>query len=315
MKTLFFPQTLIEPALAEALQAIFGPVTLLHPSPEAVAEQTAALVKAHLIELVFPCRGDGAALGAAIASFKRWASDHSGEDLAGLMRQGRKSPFFGEDATARIVAEVKAGRAAAPKATAAERLHRARLLLMMAQELDLHRRELATDFQRLEAQERRMIDVLKGEEKSDAAIRDRPRLSTPATTSPLHMLPERIWAWAQLATQAEDFWEQNPEACFLTDDADVLAHITDQEEADTLLTRHPVPHGSEALRAWIADPRGQPPMLESPPPQPLRLTLMRLPQPSPFEWVRRLAGNTPTDPTAPDQTGKFNGVLVGHVLL
>jgi hypothetical protein len=271
------------------------------------------------IELVFPCPGGGETLGAALEAFKRWASEHAGQDLAGLMRQGPAVPFFEADATSRIAAAVRSAAAAPAETTAGERLHRARLLLLMAQDLDRSRRELEAELQRLEAQERRMLEMLKGENEVDAARGEIRPSSVAAARPPLHMLTARLGAWAQLALQAQGFWHQNPETLFLTASMDALSQVTEQTEAEPLMNRHSVTPGSEALRAWLADPQGQPPMTASPSATsttaPVGLTLFRLPGFEPREWLRRLAGETLAAPCEPGQDSASKGVLVGHVTL
>ena len=313
MKRMFFPHTTITPALAKALQAAFGPLTLIHPLPEAVDDQTAKLDAAQQIELAFPCPEDGGRLTAAIASYRSWAAVHRGRDLAGLMGRGAEIPFFDDDATSRIAAEIKAGARVPAAATTGTGLYRARLLLMLAQELDARRNELTADLLSLEAQERRMLEELKGE---DEAVLGGIGARSPAPAPPsYHMLATRIGAWAQLALQPEDWWGADPVALFLTDGAEVLDLATEPFAVDPLLERHPVSAASERLRAWLADPQGPPPMTEtSPPATPaLHLTLVRLPGMDPPGWLRRLAGESSTDVVGPDRDATAAGVLVGLV--
>lgn len=318
MKSLFFPHTLIEPALAAALQAGLGPVTLFHPLAEAAGDQLETLTQTQQIELVFPYPDDAEMLLAALEGFKRWASEHAGQDLVGLTRQGPEIPFFDTDAAARIAAEIKSNGVATAEATGGERLHRARLLLLMAQELDCSRHELEADFQRLEAQERRMLEMLKGENEVDATLGEINPPSVDAAASPLHMPIARIAAWAQLALQAKAFWKENAEIIFLTESMDVLAHTREQAEAEPLLNRHIVVPESDALRAWLANPHGQPPMTEAPSANsattPVVLTVFRLPGLEPREWLRRLAGERAA-PCERSRRSPSSGVLVGHVVL
>lgn len=318
MKRLFFPHTQIEPILAEALQTSLGPVTLFHPLPEAVGDRTDKLSRAGRIELVHPCPGDGATLEMALQAYKCWAAEHEGQDLAGRMRAGSEIPFFDPDASARIAAEVKSGGTVPMEVTDDERLQRARLLLIMAQELDTRHRELAVDFQGLEVQERRMLEMLKGEAETDAGLAELVTGSAVANSPPLHMLRARLTAWALLALQAEDFWDTNPEICFLTDSADVLDHITEHAEAENLLDRHLMPPGSEGFRAWLANPQGQPPSAETEVPAsmtaPVSMTLVRLPALAPRDWLRQLAGPSLSAPVTSNRRAESDGVLVGLVL-
>ncbi len=322
MKTIYFPQTLIEPALAEVLPAGFGALTLLHPSREALDEQTAALAETNRCELVFPCREDAAAPGETIEALRRWAAEHTGQDLAGLLRRAPDIPFFDADASARIAAEIKSGRTAAPTDTSALRLRRARLLLVMAQEFDRNHHELASDFQRLEAQERRMMASLKGESEAlDTAEQGSGQHAE--TTAPLYMLAERLEAWAHLALAAEDVWAHDPVVWFLTDNRGVLEHIKDLAAANILLDRRLLSDVFGGLSAWLSDPQGPPPTLEHPgasagespgrsTPRDLHLTLIDLPGLSRGRWLRRLAGAAPVNDADTDRTAPALGVRIAY---
>jgi hypothetical protein len=317
MKRLWFPYTSIEPGLAEALQASLGPLTLFHPLPEAVNEQTQKLAQAQVIELVLPCAGDAPRLMGTLEDFRTWAAEHAGQDLSGLLGQGPGIPFFDAETTARIAAEARTGAVKAVETTPAERLQRARLLLLLAQELDASDRELAADLRHLETQERRMLEALKGEDAIETALGGEGTLARPAATPPLHMLVPRIGAWAQLVLQAQVFWDANPQVLCLTDSPDVWAHVTEQVEAEPLLSEHGLTSASEDLAAWLTDPRGQPPLASTVPPPattpPLWLTVCRLPQVSPREWLRQ-QGGVKLSPRPSDRASESSGVLVGHVM-
>ena len=314
MKTIYFPQTHIEPALAEVLPAGFGPLTLLHPSQEALDAQTAALAETNRCELVFPCRVGAAAPGETIDALRRWAAEHAGQDLAGLLHRAPDIPFFDADASARIATEVKSAGAASQAASSAQRLERARLLLIMAQEFDRRQHELASDFQRLEAQERRMMASLKGEsEAPDAAGQGSGQHAE--TTPPLYMLTERLEAWAQLALAADDVWAQDPAIWFLTDNRGVLEHVTDQAEAEIFLDSRLSRSAFEGLRAWLSDPQGPPPNVEPPEPSTspaLQLTLIGLPRLSRDRWLLRLAGDAPVNDADTDRPAPALGVRIAY---
>jgi hypothetical protein len=318
MKRVLFPHTSIAPAMAAALHAGLGPVTLFHPLAEA-AGQLAALMQTQQIELVYPCPDDADMLLAAYEGFKRWASEHAGQDLAGLMRQGPAIPFFETDATARIAAEIRSAGVAPAEATAKDHLYRARLLLLMAQELDASRQELEADFQRLAAQESRMLAMLKGETAvvDDAALGEAGASMAPAGRIPLHMPTERIAAWAQLALQAKAFWRADSEIIFLTESMDVLAHIREQVEAESLLNEHIVAPGSDELCAWLVDPHDPPPMTAASTVDSttvsIGLTVCRLPGLETREWLRQLAGDVAAAPGELSPRSPTKGILVGHV--
>ncbi len=317
MKTIYFPQTLIEPALAEVLTAGFGPLTLVHPSREALDEQTAALAEANRCELVFPCREDTAAPGETIEALRRWAAERAGQDLAGLLRYAPDIPFFDADASARLAAEIKSDRSTSTAVTSAQRLQRARLLLVMAQELDRSQYELTTDFQRLEAQERRMMASLRGKSEAPGAGEQESGLR-PETTPPPYMLAERLEAWALLALAAKDVWTHDPVVWFLTDNRGVLEHVTDQAEAEILLDRR-LSHGAlEGLRVWLSNPQAPPPAVETPGPstsRDLQLTLIGLPRLSQNRWLRWLAGDASLNASTGDRPITASDVRIAYAAL
>ena len=311
MNTLFFPHTAIAPDLATALHAALGPTTLLHPLPEAVTDRTAALADARQVELVFPFQGDGDTLMAAMAAFRDWAVEHAGNDLSGLVGRGAPIPFYGADATSRIVAEIKAGRGEPAENERKARLQRARLLLLLAEDFETRHSELADDLSAFEADERQMLEELKGDD--DALPGAAGPSSTTAPAPVMHMLAARVAAWAQLALAATDLWTADPPALFLTDCREVLDYITDQTAAETLLDRHPVSSSSDGLRAWLAAPQGPPPAAESSVTPAIRLTLVRLTGREVFGWLRGLAGVGSGGATDPDSGPSANAVLLGMI--
>ncbi len=312
MKRLFFPHTAMGPGLAAALHTALGPTTLLHPLPEAVADRTAELAEARQVELLFPLRGDGDALTTAMASFRLWAAEHAGNDLPGLVGRGGPIPFFDAEATSRITAEIKSGRGAATEAARGERMRRARLLLILAEEFESRHSELADDMSAFELKERRMLEELKGEDEA-SAITVGPS-SAGAAAPVVHMLSARVTAWAQLALAAADWWSADPSVLFLTDCREVLDHVTERTTPETVLERYPVASASAGLRAWLADPQGPPPAEEtSAATATIGLTLVRLSGQDTFGWLRGLAGARPGATTDPDCDPSAHAVYVGLV--
>ncbi len=318
MKCVFFPHTSIAPALATALHAGLGPVTLFHPLVEAAGELAGSMHEEQ-IELVFPCPDDADLLLAAYEGFKRWASEHAGQDLAGLMRQGPAIPFFDTDATARIAAEIRSAGVAPPEAKTKEHLYRARLLLLMARELDASRWELEADFQRLEVQERRMLAMLKGEAAAADAVGEIGSPMAGAGRTPLHRPAVRIAAWAQLALQAQAFWRADADFIFLTESMDVLEHVKEEVAAECLLNKYIVAPGSDDLGAWLADPLDQPPLSAAASVDAttasVGLTVYRLPGLETDQWLRQLAGEAVAASGEMFGRSSASGVLVGHVEL
>lgn len=312
MKRLYFPHTAIAPDLAAALYAALGPTTLLHPLREAVSGRTSELAEARQVELMFPARGDGEDLMTAMASFRHWAAEHAGSDLSGLVGRGEAVPFFGADAPSRIAAEIKDGLETREGAARGERLQRARLLLLLAEEFDAHHSELASDLKACADEERRMLEELKGD---DDALAETVGLPATAAAAPvMHMLAPRVAAWAQLALATADAWNTDPPALLLTGCREVLDHVSDSSAAEILLDGHPVSPDSEGLRTWLGDPQGPPPGDETPPTAPsIRLTLVRLNGPGLLGWLREMAGAGSGVAPGPDGDLSAHAVLVGMV--
>jgi len=140
MKIVYFPYTVIDPRKAEKLAALWGPPTLLQPSPEARLPETRALEEAGLIETLCPETGHFPPLTDCIKAFEQWAEQSAGSDLEALMKQGAPIPFFSDQSLARIVAELRSNAQSpgqdAPDRSSLPDIFQAQLLLAMAQKFD-----------------------------------------------------------------------------------------------------------------------------------------------------------------------------------
>ena len=169
MKTIYFPYTTIDPRQAEQTAAIWGPLTLLQPSPETCLPEMAALQAAGIIETVFPPADPSLSVTAVLQDFKQWAAQHTGGDLAVMMAQ-QGIPFFNSQSSAQIVSQIRKGGPAPaenPVADFRETVFQAQLLLAMAQEFDLQQAALARDIEALTVKENEMMAMLKGEDDPD----------------------------------------------------------------------------------------------------------------------------------------------------
>jgi hypothetical protein len=317
MKRLLFPYTAIDPELAAALAAGLGPLTLIRPLCEAVDDPYRTLAASGQIELVYPFTDDAAPLTDALEAFRVWAAEHAGQDLVGLLGQGATIPFFDADATVRIAAEIKSGQPAPGDADAAEWLSRARLLLLLAEELDARSRELAADFERLAAQERRMFEALKGDADDAAALDATAARPLPVPDTAIYLPAVRLQAWAQVARQAEDFRRDRQRVLFLTPSVEIFDLVVEKEDAVPLLERYPLSTGAGPLMRWLDDPGDTPPPDASgfAGPHGLTISLIRLPGTSPRDWLQRLSGDRSAGPLPRTGAAQVSGmdVLVGHV--
>lgn len=306
MKTLFFPNTTIDPRQAEQMAAIWGALTLLQPSPETSLPAMALLQEAGIIEMAFPASDVQASLTDVIKNLKQWAAQHTAGDLALMMEQRQAIPFFSAQSSAQLVAEIRQGGkmpAEDPVADAHKKIFQAQLLLAMAQEYDLQQAALARDIETLSAREAEMMALLKGEGVADTT----PVSSswTPAIEGSAAMITLRLKAWACAMAAVEGMEALSGKAddvLFLTDSRGVLAQIQEIfPEAETCLQGHRLatgripPPAMERLPTWLANPlasvtgdasspnRGQSP----------RIDLVEIPHMSVAAFLRHLSGQQP----------------------
>jgi hypothetical protein len=305
LKIVYFPYTVIQPRKAEQLAALWGPVTLLQPAPDACLPETRALAKAGWIETLWPAGEHARPVRDHMEAFEQWAVRNTGSDLAALMRQGTPVPFFGDQSLAQIMAELRSGGKTAVPA-APEKKHpgdifQDQLLLAMAQKFDRQQEELASQIETLARKERRMMTLLRGEEEVDSGP-----LSmswTPPTAPREALLDLRIKAWARVMRTLPEMEERlagmADDILFLTDNRSVMDQVQDHfPEAQRRLEGCPV--GGEALCAetfqdlppWLAQllasrsvPAAEPAAYAT-----LGLDLIEIPALPVGGFFRRLAG-------------------------
>jgi len=267
MKIVYFPYTVIDPRKAEKLAALWGPPTLLQPSPEARLPETRALEEAGLIETLCPETGHFPPLTDCIKAFEQWAEQSAGSDLEALMKQGAPIPFFSDQSLARIVAELRSNAQSpgqdAPDRSSLPDIFQAQLLLAMAQKLDRQQDELALEIETLARKERHMLALLKGEEELDSDSLSAPW--PPPSVRRDVLLDLRLKAWAgimgALPDGEKDFPGAGTDILFLTDSQGVMAQIQEVfPEARLRLQACPLPAESlpagaaDRLPSWIAKP-------------------------------------------------------------
>lgn len=319
MKTLFFPYTTIDPRQAEQMAAIWGTLTLLQPSPETSLPAMAVLQEAGIIEMAFPASDAQESLTDVFQNLKQWAAQHTAGDLALLMEQRQAIPFFSEQSSAQIVAEIRKGGKAPtkdPAADARKKLFQAQLLLAMAQEYDLQQAALAHDIETLSAREAEMMALLKGEGAADTT----PVSSswTPGREGSATMITLRLKAWARAIAAVEGvetLFGKADEVLFLTNSRDVLAQIQERfPEAETCLQGHRLatgrtpPQSMERLPTWLAAPLTNDKGKASSPHGDLLpgIDLVEIPHMSVEAFLLRLSGQQPqavSDVSAQTATG------------
>jgi len=267
MKTIYLPDTYVDPRWAEQMAAVWGRLTLLQPSVDTCLPDMEALQEAGVVEMVFPASDAQDALKDVFQGLKQWAAQYTGGDLAAMVEHGKAIPFFNSQSSAQIVAEIRKGGktpAADPAADFRENVFQAQLFLAMAQEFDLQQAVLTRDIAALSAKENEMMATLKGEALVDTA----PPIasSRDARVAPLDpgMIARRLKAWARVMAVVEGMETRSgngTEVLFLTTGRAVLAQIQDIfPEAETRLpgvrlASGDTPGGNiEHLPAWLAGP-------------------------------------------------------------
>jgi hypothetical protein len=247
------------------MSAVWGPLTLLQPSPAACLPETRQLQEAGLIEVLFPAMENPGALLEALEAFEQWAAQHAGSDLGILLEQRRNIPFFDSQSSSRIVTEIRAG-GKDPLNEADEEarqaLFKAQLFLLLAQKFDRQQAELAREIAALASKEYHMMALLKGE---DGVGRTRPGTALePADRGLNARMDLRMKAWARVMTAAAGTAAPGPseeaEVLFLTDCPDVIVQAGElfPQMDHRLECRLPLPEGSRpelaALPDWLAEP-------------------------------------------------------------
>lgn len=265
MKTVYFPYTAIAPGRAALMSAVWGPLTLLQPSPVACLPETRQLQEAGLIEVLFPAMENPGDLPEALEAIEQWAAQHAGSNPGILLEQRRTVPFFDSQSSSRIVTEIRAGGKDPLKEAeeeARQALFRAQLFLLLAQKYDRQQAELAREIEALAEKEYQMMALLKGE---DGVGRTRPVTALgPADAGLKARMDLRLKAWARVMTTAAGtaagFPSGGAEVLFLTDCPDVLVQAGERlpQMDHRLESRLPLPEDSRpelaALPDWLAEP-------------------------------------------------------------
>jgi len=273
MKTVYFPYTTIASRQAQRLAALWGPVTLLQPSPDTCLPETKALLESGLIETLLPPAVCDGSLQEVLNDFKQWAAQHAGGDLAAMMEQGQAIPFFNNQSSAQIVAEIRKG-SGLPERTLDDspdqRIPQAQLLLAMAQELDIQQRELARDMAVLAIKEKEMMGLLKGETGGDSEG-DASDGMPPSTASD-PMLPQRLKAWTRVIQALPEGVSAfaGSEILFLTERRSVLVYLLEifpeaqtRLWGDRLMAGRPPAKKAGSIPDWLMEPLWAEPQREA----------------------------------------------------
>jgi hypothetical protein len=232
MVPVYFPYTYMSNTVMAALQYCFGRTIVYLPSEQMIPESMAQWSDGGLLDLRVPVKNEEDRLAAVLKNYRQWAAMHDnrqGIDFTYLKAHGHHSPFFDENATSHIRAEIK-GRLQGGQTNRSrpdglsENLLDSRIFLSIAQELDLQTDSLNADLKRFEAMERDLIQNLKGEDDSSGEVFSLKRAVKPGGQED-YMLRERLHAWTQLMQADDDQFGHEASGLLITSNHAVLEKV------------------------------------------------------------------------------------------
>jgi hypothetical protein len=185
-----------------------------------------------LLDLRVPVKNEEEKLDVVLKNYRHWAALHDnrqGIDFSYLKVHGHHLPFFDENATSHIRAEIK-GRLQGEQANSnrldglSENLLESRIFLSIAQELDSQTDSLNADLMRFDAMERDLIQNLKGDDESSGEVFSLKRAARPGGQED-YMLRERLRAWTQLMQVDDDQFGHEASGLLITSNRAVLEQI------------------------------------------------------------------------------------------
>ena len=245
MKPLYFPFTYIPESVGKALNACFGQTTVYQISGAKIPDDMKNMVDAGILDIRMPMEINGDLLHKIYKAYRIWINTHQGTEVAFLKTMVHNIPFFDNDASSQIRAELKKTSRQIPTQEPPDPLFNAGLFLYMAQEYDLQNERLSQDLRNIDAMEADFMNDLKGEENhNQAGILGHSAIDSKDPGS--YMTIERLSAWASfLLKDSQDY------GLFITTSRTVLEHIVDiLPETSRIIRFAAVPVGIEENNAW-----------------------------------------------------------------
>jgi hypothetical protein len=245
MKPIYFPFTYVPESVGKVLAALFGQTAVYQISATKVPDNMQTLVKEGILDIRIPMGINGEFLDKIYKEYRAWISIHQGTEIAFLKTMAHKIPFFDDNATSQIRAEIKKSTRQIPPKEKPNSLFNAGLFLHMAQEYDRQNEKLSQDLMAIDAMEENVMKDLKGEETNDQA---RTRVHTVIEKQePGHyMTVERIAAWTSFMLN-----DPQDSGLFVTTSRDVVESIIDlSPETQEIIRFDTVPLGADEADAW-----------------------------------------------------------------
>ena len=205
--------------------------------------------KSGILDIRIPVKYDGDKLDAIVKQYRSWANLHQGSEIAFFKARAHKIPFFDENSTRQITADIKSkGGRQNRSQEKPDPLLNAGLFLHLAQEYDMKNLTLNQDFQAIEAIEQDFMKDLKGESQDldeKAALEKRLEAHDPG----YYMTKERIHAWTRLMQRDQEgsgFYVTTSKSVFET----LIDSAPEAELVDVLDAIPVLDNAVEALETW-----------------------------------------------------------------
>ena len=174
-----------------------------------------------ILDIRIPVEVNGEFLDKILKDYRSWINTHQGTETAFLTAMAKKIPFFDENASSQIRADLKkTGKQISPQEKP-DPLFNTKLFLQIAQEFDLQKKGLGRNMMDIEAMEDDFMKNLKWEDDDDHA-RAVARKVLENDDPGHYMTTERINAWASLMLQ-----DPQASGLFITTSRAVLEHLID----------------------------------------------------------------------------------------
>lgn len=251
MKPLYFPFTYIPKSAGKTLSACFRQTAVYQISGTKIPKDMQELSRNGILDICIPVEVNGKFLDNVLKDYRAWVNIHQGTETAFLAAMANKIPFFDENASSQIRADLKKIGKQIPAEEKPDPLFNAKLFLHMAQELDLQNAGLDQDLMDIDAMEDDFMKNLKWEDDDDharAVVRRQWDKNDPGH----FMTTERINAWVSLMLQ-----DPQASGLFITTSRAVLEHLIEiVSEMEQVIGLDAIPMGvdeDEALSNWQDD--------------------------------------------------------------
>jgi hypothetical protein len=249
MKPVYFPFTFISKPVCQTLAACFRQIAVYQISSSKIPDEMQHWGESGILDIRIPVKYDGDKLDAVVKQYRSWATSHQGSEIAFLKSKADEIPFFDEDSTIQITADIKStGDRQNRSQEKSDPLLNAGLFLHLAQEYDIQNLTLSQDLQAIEVIEQDFMRDLKGE--NQFLGEETAEKKTLGTHDPgYYMTKERIHAWSRLMQQ-----DRQDSGLFVTTSTSVFESLMDSTpEAELVVILDAIPvvaKRSDALETW-----------------------------------------------------------------